>query len=343
MDYLELIKSSSGDLNVQLAGIAKISSVLKQQPTAVLANSVGLHMAVLFPQSPNTLKYFIAKVLSPQFFCDRSREIHLVRSRRELFLPIVSVFNTNDPIAQVLALRILEALAPLLTDLQDVQHKVLLALESKHMKVIDTAVTVLPRLLLASASLARHLFSKDFQPSTLAKLVENRFDEVDTINHACAAVCRVFQGAERLQVLTSMAQKSPLMRSYVATVLKNSSESCAMTLLKGLDPPPQHPLTAAEPAPQATRWGVYTRAQGAMRVGEFRKAMDLLETIGRQELSERTCDWLDVLGSLCRAELGAAVDLYLLVLKLHSLGQGVAVIFHSQLASARLTFLESNE
>mmetsp|Transcript_26455 Transcript_26455/g.47469 ORF Transcript_26455/g.47469 Transcript_26455/m.47469 type:complete len:554 (+) Transcript_26455:1506-3167(+) len=336
MEYLELIKSSSGDLNVQLAGIARISSVLKQQPTPVLANSVALHMAVLFQQSPNTLKYFIAK-----FFCERSREIHLVRSRRELFLPIVSVFNTNDPIAQVLSLRILEALAPLLTDSQDVQHKVLLALESKHMRVVDTAVAVLPKLLVSSSTLARHLFSKDLQPPTLAKLVNSRYDDVETINSACVAVYRVFHGAERLSVLTQMAIKSPLMRSYAESVLQNATECNAEGLLEKLHASLEKKSKETVRGEGWSNWELYTQAKYAMQNGEFARALELLGMIDKKGLSEKVCDWLDVLGSLCRAELSnEPQDLYLIVLKLHSLGQGVAVIFHSKFVAARLTFLQ---
>lgn len=256
----------------------------------------------------------------------------------------MSVFNTNDPIAQVLALRILEALAPLLTDSQDVQHKVLLALESKHKKVIDTAVAVLPKLLVSSASLARHLFSKDFQPHVLGMLVNARYDDIDTINHACAAVYRVFQGAERLYVLTTMALKSQLMRPYVITVLQNSLESNAAELLDVLNQP-QTKATRDELHRElgCTQWDVYNEVKAAMLQGEFSRALELQNLIDRNGISDKAFDWLDVLESLCKAEVSPEpTDLYLLVLKLHSLGQGVAVIFHSKLVSARLTFLERN-
>lgn len=64
MEYLEYLRNlSSPDIQVSISSIFKISAFIAAQPSPINVNTIALHLAVVFKDASNRLRYFIAKVL----------------------------------------------------------------------------------------------------------------------------------------------------------------------------------------------------------------------------------------------------------------------------------------
>ena len=64
MDCLDQLKGlNSPDLAVQIGTISAVSSMLRESPSALLLNTVAIHVATRFRAAPNRLRYFITKVV----------------------------------------------------------------------------------------------------------------------------------------------------------------------------------------------------------------------------------------------------------------------------------------
>lgn len=209
MAYLDQLKGlSSPDLAVQVSAMSSIAAIVKEDPSPLLLNTVAINVATKFVSAPNRLRLFIAKVRVTQFFLECAVEMQMLKSKREVLELLTSVLDTNDVLAQMMMLRILGALAPVLSTLLDIQHKVLLAVDSKYQRVREMALAVLPAMLPSTPNLARHVFHKDLPDTTLLALCRSCPDDEEAVTRAFSLCCRKLSGERLVQALASLALRS---------------------------------------------------------------------------------------------------------------------------------------
>lgn len=214
MDYLDQLKGlNSPDLTVQIGTIAAVAAELRANPSSLMMNTVAIHVATRFRTAPNRLRYFLTQVRGRQFFLDCALEMQTLKSKREVFEQLTAVLDTSDAVAQMLLLRILGALAPVLSGLLDIQHKVLLAVDSRYKRVRDMALMVLPALLPSASSLARHIFRKDLDPETLIRLCQSCPDDQEAVTRAYALCQKELTGEMLVQGVVALALRSSSMLS----------------------------------------------------------------------------------------------------------------------------------
>ena len=131
-----------------------------------------------------------------------------LKSKREVLELLTSVLDTSDAVAQMLLLRILGALAPVLSGLLDIQHKVLLAVDSKFRCVRDMALKVLPALLPSAPSLARHVFRKELDPEVLVRLCTTCPDDEEAVTRAFTMCQKQLTGELLAQGAVALAVRS---------------------------------------------------------------------------------------------------------------------------------------
>ena len=229
MDCLDQLKGlNSPDLTVQIGTISAVGATLRESPSPLLLNTVAIHIATRFKAASNRLRFFIAKVVCTQFFLDCATEMQTLKSKREVLELLTSVLDTSDAVAQMLLLRILGALAPVLSGLLDIQHKVLLAVDSKFRRVREMALMVLPALLPSAPSLARHVFRKELEPQALVRLCYACPDDEE-------AVTRAFQMCQKLLVGEWLAQGTVALALRSSTVLAKTGKYRVEGSLEGVE------------------------------------------------------------------------------------------------------------
>ena len=215
MEYLDYLKAlSSGDPLQQISSIPRIILSIKEQPTSILVNTIAITMSVEFVQASNRVRYFIA-----DFFNQCSTEMCMVRSKQEVFHHLMSVLDLNDPIAQCLMLKIVESLAPLLTDMVEVHHKVLLAMEGGHRQVREIAYSILPALITYCPSISRHIFDKNIPQHFILKICKVLPDDEETIKRAYSYVVRHLNQELAIEVLFILACRCRSIVNHVKGIL----------------------------------------------------------------------------------------------------------------------------
>jgi hypothetical protein len=215
MEYLEYLKAlSSGDPLQQISSIPRIVFLIKEHPSAILVNTIAITMSIEFTRASNRVRYFIS-----DFFHQCSTEMCMIRSKQEVFNHLISVLDLNDPIAQSLMLKILGALAPLITDMTEVHHKVLLAIEGGHRQVREMAYSILPSLILYSPSIAKHVFDKSIPQHYILEICKVLPDDEETIKRAYSYIVRNFSEENKIDVLYLLALRCRSIVSHVKNIL----------------------------------------------------------------------------------------------------------------------------
>ena len=229
MEYLEYLKAlSSGDPLQQISSIPRIVFIIKEQPSVILVNTIAITMSVEFTQASNRVRYFIA-----DFFHQCRIEMCMIRSKQEVFSHLMSVLDINDPIAQSLMLKIVGSLAPLLSDMVEVHHKVLLAIESGHRQVRETAYSILPSLISYCITIARHIFDTNIPAHYMIRICKYLPDDEDTIKRAYSYVIRNVSEDHKMEVLFLLACRSRSLVNHVKNILiKNNQFDRLLKLCK---------------------------------------------------------------------------------------------------------------
>ena len=109
----------STKIGEQAEAIVRFPPLFSQYPFPIFINSGMLKLAELINRSSNFLKLCVLRV------CQQS-SLHLdkVTSVDELVRRIITVINSNDPVARALTLRVLGAIAPIIAERKSVHHKV---------------------------------------------------------------------------------------------------------------------------------------------------------------------------------------------------------------------------
>lgn len=218
MEYLDYIKSlSCGDPTQQIPSISRIIWLIKEQPTFILVNTIAITMAVEFTQVSNKVRFFIA-----EFFRQCSSEMCLIRNKEDFFRNLTSVLDMNNPVAQQLMLKILGYLAPLLTDMLEVHHKVLLTLEGSHRIIRETAFSILPALISYCPSISKHVFEKVIPEHYISKICSVIPDNQEIINKAYSYILRHF--GDEHETLMVLAGRSRSLSSHLLPKLLDNGK-----------------------------------------------------------------------------------------------------------------------
>ncbi|KAJ2402449.1 hypothetical protein GGI23_000701 [Coemansia sp. RSA 2559] len=120
---------------MQVKAIGQFPKLLDQFPFPTLVSSAFLKLGDLFRSSPNSMRYHIAQV-----FETSRHHLMQITHTEELLKRIISVLYSNDPIARVLALRLVGNASILFAKYPEAQHGVLLRYQSTHPLEIAAAV-----------------------------------------------------------------------------------------------------------------------------------------------------------------------------------------------------------
>ncbi|KAJ1965253.1 hypothetical protein GGI12_000903 [Dipsacomyces acuminosporus] len=122
-------------LGAQVQAVGQFSKLLDQFPFPTLVSAAFLKLGDLFRSSTSSLRYHIVQVF------EASRH-HLPRitHTEELLKRILTVLYSNDPIARVLALRLIGSASVVFAKYTEAQHGVLLRYQSAHPLEIAAAV-----------------------------------------------------------------------------------------------------------------------------------------------------------------------------------------------------------
>jgi len=144
----------------QAEAIVRFPNLFSQYPFPILINSGMLKLAELFRQGSNFLKMCVLRV------CQQS-SIHLdkVTSVDELVRRIITVINSNDPVARALTLRVLGAIAAIIPERKAVHHKVRCSLDSQDQVELYAAIYAANKFAARSKT-----FSTDICPKLLAMI-----------------------------------------------------------------------------------------------------------------------------------------------------------------------------
>jgi len=144
----------------QAEAIVRFPHLFSQYPFPILINSGMLKLAELFRQGSNFLKMCVLRV------CQQS-SLHLdkVTSVDELVRRIITVINSNDPVARALTLRVLGSLAAIIPERKSVHHKVRCSLDSQDQVELYAAIYAANKFAGRSKT-----FSTDICPKLLAMI-----------------------------------------------------------------------------------------------------------------------------------------------------------------------------
>lgn len=125
----------STKLGEQAEAIVRFPRLFEKYPFPILINSGMLKLAELFRQGGNFLKLCVLRV------CQESeKQLDKVTSVDELVRRVVTVINSNDPVARALTLRVLGAIAAIIPERAAVHHKVRSSLDSQDTVELEAAM-----------------------------------------------------------------------------------------------------------------------------------------------------------------------------------------------------------
>jgi len=144
----------------QAEAIVRFPHLFSQYPFPILINSGMLKLAELFRQGSNFLKLCVLRV------CQQS-SLHLdkVTSVDELVRRVITVINSNDPVARALTLRVLGSIAAIIPERKAVHHKVRCSLDSQDQVELYAAIYAANKFAARSKT-----FSTDICPKLLAMI-----------------------------------------------------------------------------------------------------------------------------------------------------------------------------
>lgn len=204
MEYLDYLKSlSCGDPAQQILGISRIAWVIKEQPSFILVNTIAITMAIEFTKAPNRVRFSIA-----EFFRHCSSEMCMIKNKEDFFRHLTSILDMNNPVAQQLMLKILGYLAPLLTDMLEVHHKVLIAIEAGHKLIRETIFSILPSLIKYCPSIAKHIFDKSIPAHYITRICSVLPDQQEIIKKAYVYIISHFEGNREILLVLGFRSRS---------------------------------------------------------------------------------------------------------------------------------------
>ncbi|KAJ2849701.1 hypothetical protein IWW36_002428 [Coemansia brasiliensis] len=131
----------------QVEAIGEFPKLLDQFPFPTLVSSAFLKLGDLFRSSPNSLRYHIAQVFEAS-----QHHLAQITQTEELLKRVVGVLYSNDPIARVLALRLIGNASAVFAKYPEAQHGILLRYQSLHPLELVAAVQTTEALLKYSPS-----------------------------------------------------------------------------------------------------------------------------------------------------------------------------------------------
>ncbi|KAJ2889684.1 hypothetical protein IWW38_004563, partial [Coemansia aciculifera] len=125
----------SSTLAAQVQAVGQFPKLFDQFPFPTLVGSAFLKLGDLFCNSSNSLRYHIAQVFA-------ASQHHLPHTAyiEELLRRVLVVLYSNDPIARVLALRLIGNASVVFAKFPEAQHGVLLRYQSTHPLEVAAAV-----------------------------------------------------------------------------------------------------------------------------------------------------------------------------------------------------------
>jgi len=139
----------------QCRAIVKFPRLFEKYPFPVLINTALLKLAEVFRTGPNFIKLCILRV------CDGSqRHLDKMTSVDELVRRIVTVMNSNDPVARALTLRTFGSLAGILCNKKQVHQKVRTSLDSNDTVELEAAIYAAERFAAGSKTFSTDICSK---------------------------------------------------------------------------------------------------------------------------------------------------------------------------------------
>jgi len=150
----------SSKVGEQAEAIVRFPHLFSQYPFPILINSGMLKLAELFRQGSNFLKMCVLRV------CQQS-SLHLdkVTSVDELVRRVITVINSNDPVARALTLRVLGSIAAIIPERKAVHHKVRCSLDSQDQVELYAAIYAANKFAARSKT-----FSTDICPKLLVMI-----------------------------------------------------------------------------------------------------------------------------------------------------------------------------
>eukprot|EP00090_Calanus_glacialis_P010805 TRINITY_DN19273_c0_g1_i1.p1 TRINITY_DN19273_c0_g1~~TRINITY_DN19273_c0_g1_i1.p1 ORF type:complete len:960 (-),score=369.63 TRINITY_DN19273_c0_g1_i1:206-3085(-) len=150
----------SSKVGEQAEAIVRFPHLFSQYPFPILINSGMLKLAELFRQGSNFLKMCVLRV------CQQS-SLHLdkVTSVDELVRRVITVINSNDPVARALTLRVLGSIAAIIPERKAVHHKVRTSLDSQDQVELYAAIYAANKFAARSKT-----FSTDICPKLLVMI-----------------------------------------------------------------------------------------------------------------------------------------------------------------------------
>ncbi|KAJ1730796.1 hypothetical protein LPJ61_002836, partial [Coemansia biformis] len=127
---------------VQVEAIGEFPKLLDLFPFPMLVSSAFLKLGDLFRNSPNSLRHHIAQVFEAS-----QHHLAQIAHTEELLKRILVVLYSNDPIARVLALRLIGNASSVFARFPEAQHGTLLRYQSSHPLEIAAAVQTTERML----------------------------------------------------------------------------------------------------------------------------------------------------------------------------------------------------
>ena len=125
----------SAKVGDQAEAIVRFPALFSQFPFPILINSGMMKLAELFKQGSNFLKLCVLRVFQrSSLHLDKVLKCSCIESKLtlrvqvtsvdEFVRKIITVINSNDPVARALTLRVLGAIAPIIAEKKTVHHKV---------------------------------------------------------------------------------------------------------------------------------------------------------------------------------------------------------------------------
>ncbi|KAJ2492138.1 hypothetical protein IWW37_001715 [Coemansia sp. RSA 2050] len=176
----------SSTLAAQVQAVGQFPKLFDQFPFPTLVGSAFLKLGDLFCNSPNSLRYHIARVFA-------ASQHHLLHTSYadELLRRVLVVLYSNDPIARVLALRLIGNASAVFAKFPEAQHGVLLRYQSTHPLEVAAAVH-------ATESLLK--YSPQFQSVVWETVITKAGDTSVLDSVRAQIICSLRHAAPNLQL-----------------------------------------------------------------------------------------------------------------------------------------------
>ncbi|PVU93801.1 hypothetical protein BB561_003037 [Smittium simulii] len=130
-------ESRNNNSTIQFKAILGFSKLLDDFPFPVVANSAFLKLADLFRNGTNNSRMYILKV-----FEHSEKHLFLIQNAEELIKRILTVLDSNDPVARSLTLRLLGSAPIVFSSSLEVQYKILHRYQTENLTELKALIDV---------------------------------------------------------------------------------------------------------------------------------------------------------------------------------------------------------